>query len=60
MVFVGIITYRKHCWYPLHQKQAACSTGNNVTTDMVVGFNGVSMPINRPGMTSDGEQMSQR
>ena len=61
LVFVGIIAYRKHCWSPLHQKQASLNGnhGNN-RTGMVVGMNGISMPINRNGFTSDCDQMTQR
>ena len=60
LVFVGIIAYRKRCWSPLHQKQASLN-GNHYGTpaDMVVGRNGVSLPINRPGFPGDYDQLTQ-
>ena len=59
LVFVGIIAYRKHCWSPLHQKQVSLN-GNRGATDMVVGMNGISLPINRNGFASDCDQTTQR
>lgn len=61
LVFVGIIAYRKHCWSPLHQKQASLNRNNHgATADIVVGRNGVSLPVNRPGFPSNYDQVTQR
>ena len=61
IVFVGIIAYRKHCWSPLHQKQASLNGNHHgVATDMVVGRNGISQPVNRPGFPSEYDQLTQR
>ena len=59
LVFVGIIAYRKHCWSPLHQKQSALNR-NHGATDMVVGMNGISLPLNRGGMLNDSDQVTSR
>ena len=61
IIFVGIIAYRKHCWSPLHQKQVSLNGSHHGTAaDMVVGRNGCSLPVHRPGFPSDYDQLTQR